>query len=340
MGFGSGGDGDSGVGSGPIGDDVTVTISGRRILVNGEPLHIRGVCWNPVPRGGVHPDDLDFSAFASTDIPLMRAAGINAVRTYEPLTDRAVLDELQQAGIYVLNSVYPWGGAPAMAAVEPVEAVKDHPAVLLWVLGNEWNYNGLYVGMSHEDSLGRLNDVAALVKAADPTRPVATIYGEVPSADTLAAMPDVEVWGLNVYRGIGFGDLFGSWEELSGKPMFLGEYGADAWNALTESYDPAAQAEATAFLTELIVDSSAALADGITSGGTLFEWADEWWKDGDGSPDTHDAGGTAPGGGPHPDAVFNEEWWGIVDIERNPRPAYDALREIYTGLGPTPGTKP
>jgi len=61
----------------------------------------------------------------------------------------------------------------------------------------------------------------------------------------------------------------------------------------------------------------------------VFEFFFEWWKDPSGSPSLHDVGGNAPGGGPFPDQVFNEEWWGLVDIERSTRPAYDSLRQVF-----------
>jgi hypothetical protein len=205
----------------------------------------------------------------------------------------------------------------------------------MWVVGNEWNYNGLYNGMGHAESLARINAVASLVREVDASRPIATVYGEMPTAETLSAMPNIDVWGLNVYRGLGFGDLFQQWQARSTKPMFLAEYGADAWNANIPGPDFESQAHATSVLTQLLVDESAALGNGVSSGGTVFAWADEWWKAG--NPSVHDSGGSAPGGGPYPDQVFNEEWWGVVDVDRELRPAYDALAAIYRTLGPTPG---
>ncbi|MDP6215438.1 MAG: hypothetical protein QGI41_10925, partial [Acidimicrobiales bacterium] len=130
----------------------------------------------------------------------------------------------------------------------------------------------------------------------------------------------------NVYRGIGFGDLFDTFASRSEKPMFLGEYGADAYNANIDAEDQAAQAEATRVLTEAIVSESA-VNGGPCIGGVIFEWADEWWKS-NGDPNVHDTGGAAPGGGPHPDGVFNEEWWGIVDVDRVPRAAYEAYGDV------------
>jgi hypothetical protein len=303
-----------------------IRVEGRELVVDCVPYQVRGVCWNPVPRGATHPQGLDYDGLAPTDVPLMQAAGINTVRTYEALADTAVLDRLYAAGIRVLSTVYGYGGDAASVVTARVNAVKNHPAILGWVLGNEWNYNGLYTELPHAEALARINEAAALVKAADDTHPVITVYGELPTTATLDAMPDIDIWGINAYRGISFGDLFSRWEALSEKPMFLSEYGADAYNANMPGYDPESQAEATAALTQELLDNSA-LTDGVALGGTIFEWADEWWKAG--NPNTQEAGGVAPGGGPYPDQTFNEEYWGVVDIDRMTRPAYDELRALY-----------
>lgn len=311
-----------------------VTVSGRRILVDGVPLYLKGVNWNPVARGGVHPMNLDFAGYAARDIPLMKSAGVNAVRTYEPLTDRGVLDQLWASGMYVVNTAYASGGATVASAGWVVDQVKDHPSILMWAIGNEWNYNNLYVSsMTYDSSKQRIREVARLIKQRDPAHPVSTIYGEVPSAETLGFLSDVDVWGINTYRGLSFGDLFSAWKGHSGKPMYLGEYGADAWNTNVNREDQQAQAEATTALMQEI-NGEATLRGGVCVGGFIFEFADEWWKDGRGSSSSHDTGGVAPGGGPHPDGTFNEEWWGLVDIDRKPRQAYNAFAAVQKPTAP------
>merc|ERR1719469_574034 len=99
------------------GEMPVIGISGRQVLVNGKPLHMKGICWNPVAKGDKHPDNLDFAGFAEQDATLMQQAGINVVRTYEPLLDKNVLDIFYRKGIYVVNSAYSWGGSSVDDAV-------------------------------------------------------------------------------------------------------------------------------------------------------------------------------------------------------------------------------
>ncbi|MBK6689009.1 MAG: hypothetical protein IPG45_31365 [Deltaproteobacteria bacterium] len=252
-GFADAGEGDAGEGDASWVDAAPndgggIRIEGRTLLVDGAPFLIRGVGWNPVRRGGTHPQGLEFAATVEGDSTMMVAAGINVVRTYTTIDDRAVLDVLWSKGLRVLMTVYAYGGEGPEVVGPRVQALADHPAILMWLIGNEWNYNGLYVGMSHADALARLNDVAQRIRAVDPLHPIATVYGELPSPETIAAMPRVDAFGINAYRGLSFYDLFDRYEERSTKPMFLAEYGADAYNANLPGEDQAAQALAVTTL--------------------------------------------------------------------------------------------
>lgn len=307
---------------------ATVRPGDRKIYVDGTPLHIKGVNWNPVPVGRTHPEGIQFAEHVQTDARLLAEAGVNVIRTYEPITDAVVLDTLWKNGIQVLNTVYSNSDKAVDAVVREVELVKHHPAILMWAVGNEWNYNGCYTDLDLQSCGQRLNEVAKLIKQHDARHPVASVYGEVPPSDVIQRLDNIDVWGINYYDMLSFGDLFQRWAARSTKPLFIGEYGADAYDASIGQENEDEQAKATKILTQQLIDNSAVWDSGVCSGGLVFELADEWWKDGKGSKDKQDVGGIAPGGGPHPDRTFNEEWWGLMKIDRTPRKAYYAFASL------------
>jgi hypothetical protein len=253
------------------------------------------------------------------------------VKTYLPVR-RAVLDRLQAHGLAAIVTVLNVSGENFEATVAEL---KDHPALLMWLLGNEWNLNRLYGSCELSACFDRVNEVARRIKALDPKHPVATSFapsGELPTDAEVGRLEAVDIWGLNVYSQPGFFNRFADWRlqaQRTGirKPLLLTEYGADAFDNRTGRADEASQAAALRRqTTELRGQLSARNPAFPVLGGTPFEWNDEWWKRG--SPGAQD-----PGGFPHvgvaADRFANEEWWGVVDVDRRPRAAYQVLKELY-----------
>ena len=71
-----------------------VTIKGRQILVNDTPYFIKGVCYNPVPKGY---EKRDFTTL-KTDLNLMVEAGINTLRVYSPIEENLSWIKLKRRG--------------------------------------------------------------------------------------------------------------------------------------------------------------------------------------------------------------------------------------------------
>jgi hypothetical protein len=175
------------------------------------------------------------------------------------------------------------------SAVQAVCDLKSHPAVLLWLVANEPNYEA--TGTSTADAVAAISDVVAAVQAADPSRPCSVVWGGVPSAAVLSQLAHVDLWGLNVYRGASFGTLFDEWAALSAKPMWLSEYGADSYSAAAAAENQTAHArEVGALAAEIAAHASA--AGGVCAGGAIFAWADEWWKLSSGSPSVQETTST------------------------------------------------
>lgn len=150
-----------------------VKIVDSQVLVNGVPILIRGV-----NRHDSHPDLGHAVSLASMtqDITLMKQHNINAVRTSHYPNDPRWLDLCDRYGLFVIDEadnethglcwsdwsiIYDnpaWEAAHIDRAVRMVERDKNHPAVIIWSLGNESGY-----GKNHDA-------MAACVRDIDPTR--------------------------------------------------------------------------------------------------------------------------------------------------------------------------
>jgi hypothetical protein len=305
-----------------------VSISGRQLLVNNSPYPIKGICYHPVEKGG---NSIIYNNL-SEDLALMKEAGINTIRVYSPINDKAVLDQINAAGLKVIISFgYNQEGKFDLLSgsfINYVKTFRNHNAILFWELGNEYNYHPEWFGGNIKTWYQSLNDAADLIHKIDPSHPVATAHGELPNADALSLSPNVDVWGMNVYRWDNPEGIFAEWSAISPKPMYLSEAGADSYMTVKmKDYDQGENEKAQADAVRNILDDILRYRD-ICSGVALFEFADEWWKAGDNK--THDPGGWAPNSSGVPyDGAANEEYWGIVNIERNKKMSYEVVKQKY-----------
>ncbi len=364
---------------------------GDKLLVNGKPFMIRGVCYSPVPIG----KDYEYNFWGDpakpwlTDGKLMKEMGVNTVRFYRlgknPREVKEVFDDLHyRHGIYFLVGHYLgfWNWpAPNYTdeefrqkirdeVLEMVRVYKDHPGVLMWVLGNENNYSfDLNVQRWTSDEIDKIedpqeqrrqkakiyysfvNDLAKEIKKIDPKHPVSMGVGEVSSLDLAKPVcPDIDVLAMIAYRGSGFGNLFRQIKQKFDIPVMMTEWGADSFNASTQEPDEASQADFLKYQWQDIErNTSGKKGVGNCLGGVIFEWMDEWWKGNENLPHTwsvHDTAGHWHNASYYSDAKgvdsmnMNEEWWGVVGQgpknkksginERIPKEAYWVLKDLWT----------
>ena len=309
----------------------TVRIDAQKIVVNDRPYLIKGICYHPVPKGS---NERSFVSI-DQDLSLMIEAGINTIRVYAPIDDVAILDKIHAAGIkLIVGFGYNQGGVFDIASgslLDYVTKYKTHPAILFWELGNEYNYHPEWFDGDINNWYTALEKTAQLINALDANHPVSTAHGEIPTQEVLNENPSIDVWGVNVYRWDLPASLIEEWKSRSTKPLYFSEAGADSYMTIEKDGYAAgenqkAQADATeTILNQLFEDPE------IVSGVTLFSFTDGWWKAG--NPNQQDVGGWAPNSSGVPyDGAANEEYWGIVDIERNKKEAFYVLQKKYKQL--------
>lgn len=305
-----------------------IAVSGRQLLVNEIPYVIKGICYHPVPKGS---NQRDFSTL-DQDLALMLEAGINTIRVYAPIADKSVLDKIDDAGIKIIIGFgYNQDGNFDILSgsfIEYVRKFKNHNAILLWELGNEYNYHPEWFDGDIKNWYVAMNNAAKLINKHDPLHPVTTAHGELPTLEVLTACPNIDVWGMNVYRWDNPTEIFAQWKAISSKPMYLSEAGGDSYMTISkigyeQGVNEKAQADANAKILESIFNNIE-----ICSGVTMFSFTDGWWKAGNNN--TQDIGGYAPNSSGVPyDGSPNEEFWGIVNLDRSKKLTYDVIKQYY-----------
>lgn len=171
------------------------TDEGWLLLRGGQPYFIRGA-------GGDGPLDA------------LAEAGANSIRTWGAEGAGDILDRAHALGMTVTVGIwlgherhgFDYRDASQVAeqlqqAREVVLKHRDHPALLLWGIGNEME--GFESG---DDPViwAAVNDVAAMVKELDPDHPTMTVTAEV-GGGRIASLhkhsPAIDIHGINSYGG-------------------------------------------------------------------------------------------------------------------------------------------
>jgi hypothetical protein len=309
-----------------------VSISDSKIMVDNTPYLIKGICYHPVPKGS--PNNRSWETLTQ-DLELMTDAGINTIRVYAPIEEVKVLDEINEAGIKVIIGFgYDQGGKNDILSgsfIDYVNKFKSHSAILMWELGNEYNYHPQWFDDDIKNWYYAMNDAAGLIHDNDPNHPITTAHGDLPDVLALELSPNIDVWGMNVYRWDKPEPIFNEWKAVSSKPMYLSETGGDSFMKITKAgYEQGENQKAQADANKNILKEIFENQD-VCSGVTLFSFTDGWWKAG--NNDVQDIGGHAPNSSGVPyDGAPNEEYWGIVDIDRKKKKTYKVLKDIYLNV--------
>jgi beta-glucuronidase len=200
--------------------------------------------------------------------------------------------------------------------------LKDEPFVLMWLLGNENNLPLDYTGHNttrtnaaqHPQAYAEfLNDVAKMIHDLDGDHPVAVGNIETGLLEYYQKYaPEIDILGINSYRGTpGFGDLWKSAQEKFDRPVLITEFGCDAYAQAIGEDQEAQLAYHKAKWRDILLQQAGGPLSGVSLGGVIFEYLDEWWKDAFGHPENLQQTNPQAASG-FPDGFTHEEWFGIV----------------------------
>ncbi len=291
-----------------------IAADGKFLRAGAERFLVKGVTY-----GTFAPDGSGYQfptrARVAQDFALMRQLGINTVRVYTP-PSRDLLDEAARNHLRVMVGL-PWSQHVAFLddrkltrtiqrdLLEQVRALGDHPALLMFALGNEippgivrWHGR-----LRIERFLRQLYSDA---KAAAPDR--LFTYVNFPPTEFLdLSFFDVCAFNVYLHREADLRAYLARLQHIAGhKPLLLAEAGVDSIREGEQG-----QADLTA------MHLRAAFEEGAC-GAVAFAWTDEWWRGG------HDV----------------VDWaFGLVDGSRRPKMAAAAVSRVFADAPFSPAAR-
>ena len=283
---------------------------GFSLLVNGKPYFIKG-------------------AVGSDYLEKLKDYGGNAIRTG---SKKEVLDKAHGLGLTALVSLpvraerdgMDYDDTAAVRAqhqrvMEIVRSTKNHPAVIMWALGNELDFIQANVKLQYNKKVwDAVNRLAKEIHALDPHHPVMTVVGSISKekiTDLLQQAPDLDLLGVNEY-----GDLLEvpEWLRQAGwkKPYAVTEWGPTgfwqvpktAWKVPIEETSSMKAAKYKERYEKSIA------ADKACIGSYVFLWRQHQER-------THTWFGMFDAAGEETEAVdvMHYEWTGAWPLNRSPR---------------------
>ena len=213
------------------------TDSGFQLLRNGQPYSVRGV-------GG------------TSHLKTLADLGGNSIRTWSTDNLDTLLDEAHKHGLSVCVGL--WLGHERHGfdyqdeasvvkqladCVAAVKKYKDHPAVLMWGLGNEMegagNNPAIWYAIDH---------IARECRSVDPNHPMMTVVAELGDSkiqNIERFCPNIDIVGVNSYGGVS--TMPKRYRAAGGsKPYILTEFGPlGPWEVGKTAWDAPVEASST-----------------------------------------------------------------------------------------------
>lgn len=270
---------------------------------NGAPYYVKGV-------GG------------TVQLDLAVSIGANSVRTWGIEEAASILDAAHERGLTVMLGFWLQHerhgfnysdtakvGRQYRHFCQAIMKFKDHPALLMWGIGNELDLN--YTNPACWDAV---QDLARYAHLVDPNHPTSTVTAGLDSMDVqwiLKKAPDIDLLGINTY-----GDIAGVPRNIRRfgwtGPYMITEWGPNGyWEAPQTSWKAAIEQSSSDKKAVYLARYKDFIAPNTSHclGSYAFLWGAK--------------------------QEYTETWFGLFNKNGQPTEPIDALEFVFTGAWPS-----